>query len=162
MDRNHALFYKILTVGIIAIFIGVGVKPAFAVDASVNPNSLSEEIYKNYDCIVIGKANHTQRGRDPFNILLRVIGFGLIIHNTEIRIPSVGWIYTKGSRGEWFYKGKFWGQLGPIAGFPAEIASYIGIDSFHGMCFRGITALSPFHTRFIGWARAVEIANKYP
>jgi hypothetical protein len=159
---NIFLEKNIFTMMIVVVFIGIGIQSAFAVEPSVNSTSIPEEIYKNYNCFVIGKANHTQRGRNPDLNFYRVIGFGLRISNEQIRLPSEGWIYTKGDRGEWFYKGKFWGKLGPMTGIPPQINSHIGIKNFHGICLGGITALNPFPTHFIGRAHAVEIINKYP
>ena len=159
--NNIYLKKSLFTIIMVVIFIGIGIQPAFAVNNSVNPIIILEEIYENYNCIVIGKANHTQRGRNPSLNFYRVIGFGLVIFNDDIYKPAKGWIYTKGEKGEWLYKGKFWGRLRPMVGFPPQIDTKVGIENFHGICLGGITARNPFPTHFIGWAHRVKISNIY-
>ena len=46
MDRNPAWLYKTLVVGVIVLFIGLGIKPAFAVDTDI------ESAYKSIDCSI--------------------------------------------------------------------------------------------------------------
>jgi len=161
--NNIYLKKSIFSMTMLVIFIVIGFQSAFAVNnTSINPTPISEEIYENYNCIVIGKANHTQRGRNRGINFYRVIGFGMGLPNEHIYIPSEGWIYTKGEKGEWFYKGKFWGRLGAFLGFPGVTFSYIGIENFHGICLGGFTAQSSYPTPFIGLAHMVEISNIRP
>jgi hypothetical protein len=55
MDRNPARLYKLLVVGVIVLFIGVGVQPAFAVDVSVSKTSDNEkECNKKHNSIGLG------------------------------------------------------------------------------------------------------------
>jgi len=39
LDRNPALLYKILVVGVIVIFIGIGIQPAFAFTPNISNNN---------------------------------------------------------------------------------------------------------------------------
>ena len=55
LDKQRDLLSKTLVVGVIVLFIGVGIQPVFA----DNPTPISEEVYENSDCFVVGRSTRT-------------------------------------------------------------------------------------------------------
>ena len=157
MDRNSAALYKTLVVGVIVLFIGRGIQPSYA----DNPTPISEEIYENTNCFVIGISSFTVKAVS--GIFKKSIGFGIWDIRKEEKIPSYGSIYTKGDQGEWFYKGEFFGDLRVISRFVSSaIVSYEGVKNFHGVCFGGLMYFYPYFSRFIGFAKEVKITTETP
>ena len=164
--KGKPVLYKSLVVGVIVLFIGMGIQPAVAVD---NPIPISEEVYENSNCFVIGRSSETIRipavlwgllyGKGNFS---KFICFGTSYSRDGGSDPSEGWIYTKGDMGEWTYKGEFYGDLGVI-GFTSVEAKYIGINSFQGLAVGGlILPLILFDTFYIGYAKEVRITTQTP
>ena len=149
---------KILIVaGITLLFPGLALQPSVA----VKPNPISEEIYENTNCFVIGISSYTVKAVS--GILKKSIGFGIWDIRKEEKIPSYGLIYTKGDHGEWFYKGEFFGELRVISRFVSSvIVSYEGVKNFHGVCFGGLMYFYPYFSRFIGFAKEVKITTETP
>jgi hypothetical protein len=167
------LIKRILTLSVILLFIGVGIQSVYAErekevisESTLNP----DETYKNFRCFVVGRTNYTQKTIFFWNfplVIYSVIGFGIEYCNYDTKYPAYGWVYTKGSRGEWFYEGKIWGQLypadaNPIGGNIYDDIPYthVGIEQFRGICIRGRLPMRGFNATFIGWASQVHIGPK--
>lgn len=175
MQKNHTC--KILAIGIICLFIGVSILPAFAIDVKTSAESLikdsenekysnlDDEIYENTNCFVMGRTSATYR--------IRHIGWNFYFgynatHNIDWK-PSNGWIYTNGNLGKWKYEGEFYGCTSHSFYFlfpdGVKYTHYNGIEGFRGLAFGAkIFFRAPYAGGciFIGYAKHVRISPNHP
>lgn len=168
MDKKPALLYKTLVAGVIVLFIGVGIQPAFALENKScsnistiifekdNPNPITTEVYENSNCFVVGRSTRTLKLLSGF--LSRIVCLGAFENFNFTDYPAVGCIYTKGSLGKWIYQGEFYGELGRI--YRGIYEYFIGINNFNGIIIGG-SFLFP-NSIFIGYAKEVKITTKLP
>jgi hypothetical protein len=127
MDKKPAVFYKTLVVGVIVLFIGIGVQPAFANDTNIRKKTYDyQEIFTfifgygkmnwiNRRGIFRGEAETYQ---EPF-VFLSLIGFRLTNNRIEkYNITDVGYVYAPHFIG--------FSRIIPIWGWP-PIYSTIGL-----------------------------------
>ena len=163
MEEKSACLYKLLVIGVIVLFIGVGVQPAIANNLD-NINDVSKDnsipitkgIRENSNCFIMGWVVDTKKifsilqdenhNSGPFN---KSLGFGFKYAGQEVY--ATGQIYTKGAQGEWDYSGYF------IGGFGLNIIYHIGVKGFHGFCLGGLSLFPPHISIFIGFAEKVRI-----
>ena len=143
------LYKKGLVVGIIILFIAVGVQPAFALKDKTNSISscidsenedsanTPDEIYENTDCDVIGFSRVTKTWS-----YARDITYGYEDINLH-EISADGWIITNSNSTKWAYRGFFQGYgLGKHYDWDPfyhkeEREHFIGIKGFKGYAFGG-------------------------
>ena len=145
MQKNHTRGF--LAIGIIVLFVGVGIHPAFAVDNRIpsfeneKPNPKSGEIYENTNCFVMGVVGNAKNG-------FHIFGKGYIIFGLKFAGKYQycgGWIYTDGDNGTWRYnsifKGGFLGNIRSIKAkdwwFGIYFYYYVGIENFRGFALGG-------------------------
>jgi hypothetical protein len=164
MEGKSALLYKTLVVGVIVLFIGVGVQTVIANNLD-NFNDVSkddycpinQEVYENSNCFIIGGADNTKKfysfihdenhDSGPFN---KSISFGYTY--AGYRSLSEGYIYTIGAQGKWDFYGDF------VGGFETYGIWHIGVKGFRGFSLGGRFLMTPlFVGFFIGFAKEVKI-----
>lgn len=170
MHKKH--FCKILASGIIILFIGFGIHPAFAVQdktstetASIkskntNPENIKEQFLVNINCFIIGDATEAWNrvSIDGY------ICFGYKEGDTPaVWTPSSGLIYTYGKYGYWKYEGKFYGRGGSY-NYVDNYTHFYGIVSFRGLSLGAKTFLMKpgGFCFFIGFAEQVIISPDHP
>ncbi len=175
MQKNHTC--KILAIGIIVLFMGIGIHPVFAVEDKTsdesltidskneNPVTTTGEVYENIYCFVMGKSkNSWYYGDKVFNRLFigfkDTITFGYCPLFGKIW-PAEGWIYTSNVINKWGYIGYFYGANGKIWDWIPHGYGYfyIGIKNFRGIAFvkKGTYFPSDIIVRYIGFAESVKI-----
>jgi len=163
---------KIIVIGVIVLFVGIGFQPAFAVEDKSStsdcekPVISSGDVYENTNCFVIGSVG------ESFNLVGSGNGsivFGFKNDDTNSEFPSGGWIYTNGDNGKWLYwsglKGRFFGDIrsyGISHWWTGEyLTLYVGVDGFRGLALGGFPWMeadpSGAHCWFIGRAEHVKI-----
>ena len=168
------LYCKILAIGIIVLFIGTGIYPAFANTTNTpssdneNPITKTSEIYENTNCFIIGSVDEAFNG-------IHFYGYGDIVFGFKFDGEfhhSEGWIYTNGCNGKWQYnsilKGGF---LGDVSSYDAQdwwsgllVTYYVGVEGFKGLAFGGHPRQEPIEDPrgapcwFIGRADHVKIS----
>jgi hypothetical protein len=163
MQKNH--LGKILAVGIICLFIGVGIHPAFAFQDKTSipeyeiPTNTDGEVLENTNCLVIGMSSNSCVFSD-FATLLPImsgeIGFGIWMP-LYCNDSAEGWIYTDNFENKWEYRGFFKGvyREKKVLLDAGEYAYFkIGIKGFRGLIFgRELT----FNIIYFGFADSVKI-----
>ena len=144
---------KAIEIGVIVLFIGIGIQPVFADD----PTPISREVYENSNCFVVWRSTRTLKMLS--GLFSRIICLGAFENFNFTEYPAVGCIYTKGSLGKWEYQGEFYGNLGSIRRGINEY--FIGINNFSGIIIGG-SFLFPVSSIFIGYAKEVKITTILP
>jgi hypothetical protein len=170
---KNRLYCKILAVGILVMFVGIGFQPVFAFNANQsvrdneNPISTYAEIYENTNCFIIGSVSEAFNG-------IRIFGKGDIVLGFEFDGEfhhSDGWIYTNGENGRWLYTSILKdGFLGNVSSYGTEdwwsglwVTFYVGVEGFRGLALGGHPTQEPIedpigaHCWFIGYADHVKI-----
>jgi hypothetical protein len=168
------LLSKTLALGVVVLFIGVSVHPAFAVEDKTSTESLTidfknespiiqnNEIYQNANCFVMGAIHLVyelpSEGLGLF-FLKGDIAFGEYFVAFEDLHRSFGWISTISKTLKWRFEGTFIGALGTHTFFITneEFRTYIGIKDFRGINILGLFGPN----RIFGYADSVRIKT-YP
>jgi len=157
MNKLRDLLSKTLVVGVIVLFIGVGVQPAFADKYNYDSNPIDEWVLENTNCYVVGFGFRCFRLFDDFS---KIITFGSrsIDHGPK---GASGKIYTRGDNGEWNYSGVFYGKFGLVTILPGYSEGWIGIKNFHGIALGSLwSGIIGGEGGFIGFAKHVKIGSK--
>jgi hypothetical protein len=158
MRRN--LIGKTLALGVVVLFISVGIHPAFAVEDKAStsenekPTNADDEIYENTNCFIMVDAENM--GKSGFSTLF--CGTEYQFMDTRRYTPAKGKIITLDELGEWNYEGKFYGLIRYIVNelpWGEEYEYYfVGVEGFRGFVFPG-----PIIFLFFGWSFAIGFAE---
>ncbi len=169
MQKNH--IGKILALGIIVLFIGVGIHPVFANEdkaSSDTPESLTninDEFYENSNCLIIGRTTATYRATQNFK---GNIYFGYYCVDFWDWTATNGYIITIGKSVNWKYEGKFYGRAGHsftrFSHGRIEYIHYCGIEGFKGFGLGGTPIFGSLNERcfFIGYVDYIKISPNHP
>jgi hypothetical protein len=160
------LLGKALALGVVVLFIGIGLQPAFAVDTNISssddekPVYTDGEILENYDCYIRGITDFTVTIKYSKRFIYFFEGnFGISGSLYGDKITAYGWIYTDGSNGKWNYRGFLKGADGvtTVQWLYGDVLDvYIAVKGFKGLLFGAWDYWLPIGV-FIGYAESIKI-----
>jgi hypothetical protein len=172
------LLGKTLALGVVVLFIGVGIHPAFAVEEKEStynnekPTAAEDKIYENTNCFIKIYAKEIRFQSKFFALYLHIgnLSFG----TSKSKMGSPGWhqpangkFYTRGEQGEWEIEGLFYGLIKIITrnldGFYDFEYRYVGAIGFRGITFFPLIAdLFDLPLYVFGYADYVKIGRIRP